>query len=143
MQVTYIDLSDNELTGVPTCLLELPNLAELDLSHNKVTNFPDIPKWPLTLKEINLSNNLLSFLPMNITAPVLNSLNLSKNQFSQVPLCICSFTTLTMLDLSNNPNIRALPLELDMLEWTKEIERAIEGHSELSSAVYPLFTRQA
>lgn len=58
---------------------------------------------------------------MNISAPVLNSLALSKNQFSQVPLCVCSFTTLTVLDLSENPNIKALPFELGMLSGLVEL----------------------
>ena len=58
---------------------------------------------------------------MNVTASALSSLNLSSNQFNSVPLCICTFTTLTSLDLSDNPNIRNLPCELSLLTKLKRL----------------------
>lgn len=48
-------------------------------------------------------------------------LNLSKNKLTSVPLCACTFTTLTSLDLSDNPNIRNLPYELGMLTELQQL----------------------
>ena len=52
---------------------------------------------------------------MNVSASALTSLNLRNNQFNSIPLCVCTFTTLISLDLSDNQNIRHLPCELSML----------------------------
>ena len=114
-QVCNIDLNDNELTQIPARLLQLPNLKTLNLSHNKLTHLPDVLLWSKALVELNLSDNCLSSLPINATASSLTCLNLSKNQFNAVPLCVCTFLTLTSLDLSDNPRIRSLPHEMSML----------------------------
>ena len=45
----------------------------------------------------------------------MRSLNLAKNRFRNVPVCICSFTTLQILDLSENPDIMVLPSEMGQL----------------------------
>ena len=113
--MSRVDASDNHLTNIPAGLLQLPNLKFLYLSNNKITCLPDAPQWSRTLRELELSNNCLSSLPMNVNASSLTYLNLSKNQFSSVPLCVCTFTTLTSLDLSDNLKIRNLPYELSML----------------------------
>ena len=110
-----INLSDNDLTNIPASLLQLPKLNDLYLSDNKLTHLPDIPLWSKGLYEVDLSNNCLSSLPMNVTASTLTHLNLSKNQFSSVPLCVCIFTALTFLDLSDNTGIKHLPYELSLL----------------------------
>ena len=52
---------------------------------------------------------------MNVSASSLTYLDLSKNQFSSVPLCVCTFTSLISLDLNDNPKIKNLPCELSML----------------------------
>ena len=124
-QVCNIDLNDNELTQIPTSLLQLPNLKTLDLSHNKLTRLPDVLLWSKALVELNLSDNCLSSLPISATASSLTCLNLSKNQFNTVPLCVCTFLTLTSLDLSDNPRIRSLPHEMSML--TKLEHLSIKG----------------
>ena len=112
IQVTFVDLGDNELTTVPVELFELPNLKVLNLSHNKVICIPYTQNISLT--NLDLSDNHLSSLSVNLSAPSLISLNISKNQFSHVPLCICTFTSLKSLDLSGN-NIKMLPYDMGML----------------------------
>ena len=110
-----LDLQHNELTTIPKCLLELPNLEKLNLRNNKLTEIPDVAEWSAQLTLLELSNNQLSSLPLNIVARAITSLNLSKNLFSVVPSCVCSFTTLLSLDLSDNPGILTLPIEMGQL----------------------------
>ena len=110
-----LDLQHNELSKIPPCLLELPNLSELDLSYNHLREIPDIPEWSACLTVLNLSHNQLNSLPINVVASTIHSLDLSFNQFSTVPLCICSFVTLSTLTLSDNPDILSLPAEMGRL----------------------------
>ena len=85
---------------------------------------PYTRKVSYSLVNLDLSDNHLSSLPMNLSAPALTSLNISKNQFSHVSLCICTFTSLTTLDLSGN-SIRMLPYEMGML--TKLVHLNLNG----------------
>ena len=73
-------------------------------------------KWSPSLTVFDLSNNQLSSLPSKVIAPAIRSLNISRNKFHTVPLCICSFTTLHSLDLSDNLNIVALPAQMGRLD---------------------------
>ena len=115
------NLSNNDLTTIPASLLQLPELKKLNLSHNKINHLPDVPQWSASLSAVDLSDNCLSWLSMNYGASALVSLNISKNCFNSVPLCICTFTMLTSLDLSNNPRIRSLPCELGALTKLEEL----------------------
>ena len=116
LQVVKISLQNNNLLSVPPCLLELPNLEELNLSSNKLQELPRLSEWSPSLTSLDLSYNQLSYInPKDISAPAMRSLNLAKNKFRNVPICICSFTTLQILDLSENPDIMILPPEMGQL----------------------------
>ena len=110
-----LDLQHNDLKQIPRCLLELPSLAELNLSHNQLTEIPDVPEWSSVLSVLDLSHNGLSTLPLNAVASSLRNVNISHNHIRNVPLCICGFTTLHTLDLSDNPDILTLPAEMGRL----------------------------
>ena len=110
-----LDIQHNDLKQIPHCLLELPNLTELDLSHNQLTEIPDVPEWSSVLSVLNLSHNRLSTLPLNSVASSLHNLNLSHNHIRNVPLCICGFSSLHTLDLSDNPHIHSLPAKMGRL----------------------------
>ena len=110
-----LDLQHNDLPQIPRCLLELPSLNELNLSHNKLSDIPDVPEWSSCLTVMDLSYNNLQSMPLTAVAPSIRALNISHNQFRTVPLCICSFTSLHTLDLSDNPDILSLPAEMGRL----------------------------
>ena len=112
---TKLDLQQNELSEIPHCLLELPSISELNLSHNEIVEIPDVPEWSETLLKLDFSFNLLRSLPDSAVAVNLKSLNISNNQFCTVPQCVCSFVSLTTLNLANNSKIRVLPSELGRL----------------------------
>ena len=110
-----LDLQHNELTEIPRCILELPSLTELILSHNHIVELPDIHEWSAGLTVLDLAFNELSNLPNTIVAPSIRTLNIGGNKFRFVPLCICSFTSLQYLDLSENVDILSLPVEMGRL----------------------------
>lgn len=110
-----LDLQHNELVSIPRCLLELPSLNELILSHNRITELPDIHEWAVGLTVLDLSFNDLSNLPHDVVAPSLRTLNIGSNKYRVVPPCVCSFTSLQYLDISNNPDILSLPVEMGRL----------------------------
>ena len=74
-----------------------------------------VEEWSPFLAHLDLSNNELKNLPLNAVAPAIRSLDLSCNLLHDVPDCICSFTTLQSLDLSDNPRIKSLPAEMGRL----------------------------
>ena len=113
---TVLSLQWNVLKEIPACLLQLPSIAELNLSHNCLEGIPDVPEWSFSLLILNLSYNKLWRLPKSATASSIEKLDISYNHFRSVPPCICSFTTLQMLNLSGNHKIHSLPAELGRLK---------------------------
>ena len=113
---TELDLQWNKIREIPQCLLELPNINELNLSHNDLIDIPDVLEWPASLSALDLSYNRLSDLPNSAVAPTLQNLNISNNQFRTVPQCVCSFVSLTTLNISKNSRIQYLPFELGRLK---------------------------
>ena len=67
------------------------------------------------MTSLNLLDNKLTSLPSPITALSMLSLNIGNNRLSAVPLCVCSFTTLQSLNLSDNPEITVLPAQMSQL----------------------------
>ena len=115
IQCTNLDLQRNKIHEIPQCLLELSSIYQLNLSHNDLVDIPEVSEWSACLSYLNLSYNYLSNLPNSAVAPTLKDLDISKNQFRGIPHCVCLFTGLTALNISHNPKIRNLPLELGWL----------------------------
>eukprot|EP00731_Ephydatia_muelleri_P005062 Em0002g1238a len=120
-QVRKLCLQDNELTSVPSYLLELQNLCELILAKNKLTNLPECQQWSSSLIALDLSQNRIVALPANIRAARIRNLNLASNELTSVPLCICNFLTLQSLDLSDNKDIQTLPVQMGRLKELMEL----------------------
>ena len=111
-----LDLQRNKIREIPPSVLELPSLSELNLSHNDLVNIPDVPEWSASLSVLDLSYNRLSNLPNSAVASALSNLNISNNRFRVVPHCVCSFISLTALNIADNSEIVALPSELGRLK---------------------------
>ena len=102
-QLRRLDLSHNLLETVSANLFALPNLEYLSLSHNRLKEVPETSNWSASLLHLDLSVNLLGTLPQGIQHSSIEMLNLSRNQFTLVPKCLCHIRTLTSLDLSYMP----------------------------------------
>ena len=114
-QLRRLDLSFNLLTTIQAAIFGMPNLEYLNLSHNQLKELPDTDNWSPQLLTIDLTKNSLQNLPAGIQHSAIEILNLSKNQFTTIPRCLCRIKSLTSLDLSHMP-ISSLPKEMENLD---------------------------
>ncbi|XP_072113501.1 uncharacterized protein [Mobula birostris] len=135
-KLTYLDLSNNELTVLQRTFNNFPRLDTLLLNNNRLQTLPSTLLHPLHLLDVlDLSNNELSSLPLqlfknhrkltdlrlghnklkNLTASLfshqvnLQYLTISGNLITSLsPHIFANLTKLLMLDLSNN-SLTCLP----------------------------------
>ena len=78
-----LDLSDNQLTGLPDALLQLDHLTDLNLSGNQLGTIPPEIGGLTSLVILDLSDNRLTGLPSELRQlRQLDSLDLSSNQLT-------------------------------------------------------------
>lgn len=75
-QLTFIDLSNNDITAIPT--LKLINLETLILDNNKV-RFLEGLKQLSNLKKLSLKNNRLERIPTALVSATVTEVNLEGN----------------------------------------------------------------
>ena len=120
---TKLDLHQNNMTYIPASVLELPLIRELNLSHNRISRLPNV-LWSASLVQLNLSYNELKTLPdcaTELCADSMKMLRLKRNQLKTVPKCICFLHNLDTLDISCNPEILVLPVDLGRLKELKQL----------------------
>lgn len=123
--VTYLDLSYNNIDSLPNLLNKLGNLVtlnlrrnnlvsltsqykelrrllELDLSENKIKKIPEVCFELSSLEKLNLNSNQLDSLESNKKNNKLKYLFLSNNFFSTIPHDIVNFESLIHLSLDSN-----------------------------------------
>ncbi|XP_052465277.1 carboxypeptidase N subunit 2 isoform X2 [Carassius gibelio] len=87
--ITYLDLSQNQLSGVPSDLFQnLISLKKLDLSENRITALPgSVFSGLFSLKAIHLQKNKLSSLEVNLLKNQhdIEQLYLSMNSLQSIP----------------------------------------------------------
>lgn len=100
-----LDLSYNQLVGVPEPVFDLRALRKLDLSHNEISELSALTdNWP-SLEYLNLSHNQLVSIPSGLTRLTkLRKLYLNDNQltFSGLPSGMAKLNDLEVLNASNN-----------------------------------------
>ena len=114
-QLRRLDLSFNLLTTIQAAVFGMPNLEYLNLSHNQLKELPDTDNWSPQLLTIDLTKNNLQSLPAGIQHSAIEILNLSENQFTTIPRCLCRIKSLTSLDLSHM-SISSFPKEMENLD---------------------------
>jgi len=114
--LTYLILSDNQLTRLPPEIGQLQALTSLDLSDNQLASLPPEIGQLQALTLLNLSDNHLASLPPEIgQLQALTSLTLSGNQLASLPPEIGQLQALTLLNLSGN-QLASLPPEIGQLQ---------------------------
>lgn len=128
LQVTKLNISNNEFTKFPESLSRLHNLVNLDISSNQLKGLPDNALYNLTALEVlNLSRNYfdswLNLNPNDVLLPAthLKILDLSYNKFQ------------TMGNLANQELLISPSLETLILDHC-EIN-SIHGRSPLSGLI--------
>uniref|UniRef100_A0A4W3GXG9 Toll-like receptor 1 n=1 Tax=Callorhinchus milii TaxID=7868 RepID=A0A4W3GXG9_CALMI len=78
--LSYLDINNNQLQSLPTCLKNLFNLTVLRIQNNNM-DYIDVKSLPLTLEQIDLSGNKIAKLPSDFGENMteLISLNISRN----------------------------------------------------------------
>ncbi|NWU20740.1 LRCH1 protein, partial [Dyaphorophyia castanea] len=114
------DLSKNRLTEVPTELCHFVSLETLNLYHNCIKVIPDAIVNLKMLTYLNLSRNQLSSLPACLCGLPLKVLIASNNKLGSLPEEIGQLKQLMELDVSCN-EITALPQQIGQLKSLKEL----------------------
>ena len=124
---TKLHLHKNSITVIPGSVLELPFIQDLNFSFNKLSSLPDV-SWSASLVRFNLSHNEISSLPdraTNLCSSSMRELWLGSNLLTQVPKCVCFLHELNVLDISYNPEILVLPVDLGRLSKLENL--VLEG----------------
>ena len=110
-QLTYLDLSNNQISGKFPQHLVFPNVTYFDLSNNRFKG--PIPLCFKNVAELYLESNLFSSpIPSNIgdLMPKLQNIDLSNNHlFGTIPLSIPKIKFLEILSLGKNQLSGELP----------------------------------
>lgn len=116
-----LQVAFNKLTFVPSTIFQMPLIENIDLSYNLISSLPEalIGKVSSSLHILMLSNNKLSRFPHYFSDSVISTLDLSRNQFKEVPESVCAMKSLECLNMSNNSEIRFIPYELGGLKHLK------------------------
>ncbi|NWU66585.1 LRCH1 protein, partial [Pterocles burchelli] len=114
------DLSKNRLTEVPTELCHFVSLETLNLYHNCIKIIPDAIVNLQMLTYLNLSRNQLSSLPACLCGLPLKVLIASNNKLGSLPEEIGQLKQLMELDVSCN-EITSLPQQIGQLKSLKEL----------------------
>ncbi|NXL60050.1 LRCH1 protein, partial [Chordeiles acutipennis] len=114
------DLSKNRLTEVPSELCHFVSLETLNLYHNCIKIIPDAIVNLQMLTYLNLSRNQLSSLPACLCGLPLKVLIASNNKLGCLPEEIGQLKQLMELDVSCN-EITALPQQIGQLKSLKEL----------------------
>ncbi|NXV17078.1 PIDD1 protein, partial [Cepphus grylle] len=101
--LTHLDLSFNNLSTLPSCILHLPSLRVLLVSHNSLVALPEDFGSLSKLTFFSAMKNQLKDLPQSIgELAVLQDLYLSENALEFLPEEVGNLHNCTELDLSGN-----------------------------------------
>ena len=101
--ITKLDLSDNELSLLPSTIGNLTSLEELFLWDNQLKELPSSIGNLTSLTRLESVGNQLRELPSTIgNLTSLTHLKVSFNQLSELPSTIGNLTSLTRLELNHN-----------------------------------------
>ncbi|XP_060797200.1 leucine-rich repeat-containing protein 39 [Neoarius graeffei] len=102
----HLDLSMNQFSTIPECVVNLPALEWLDMGGNKLERLPDDIHRMERLHTLWLQRNELEYLPDNISRMHnLDTLVLSKNKLRDIPPLMEGMTNLRFVNFRDNPLI--------------------------------------
>ncbi|KAI9336035.1 hypothetical protein BD770DRAFT_415851 [Pilaira anomala] len=123
VHLQWLNLSNNQLTGLPLDIVCCHHLRGLDLENNLIKNFPVVIFYLTRLEILLIQKNQIKMIPANYDFPAtVHTLNLAFNQFRQIPSTLISKPplALTHLHLSGN-KLRSLSSKFLMTGYTNLI----------------------
>ncbi|XP_050074016.1 protein windpipe [Anopheles maculipalpis] len=98
--IVRLDLSGLELTKVPGVLENVRNITELDLSRNRLAEVNHLGK---RIRKLDLSHNRITSAKLARIPPFVESLNLTYNDLTYLPVHLMKLKRLRSIELANNP----------------------------------------
>ena len=115
--LTKLNVSECRLFTFPPALLQLEKLTDLNISNNHITELP--PEWNNTcLKHLKIADNDLgqgSSFGVIAKLSSLETLNVSGNNLTNVPVSVRCLQFLRNLDISNNP-VKEFPASMEKIQ---------------------------
>lgn len=113
---------NNLLEKLPALFFELKNLKKIDFKRNKIIEIDYSIQNLINLEEINFNFNLLSFLPIEINyLQKLKGLFFNNNLLKEIPFEIGGLQQLQSINLGNN-QLSKLPLSITTLQNLKFLQ---------------------
>jgi len=131
-----VNLSSNNLTEIPSFILDLPRLKVLHIAENRITSLPDSIGRLTNLERLYVGKNALTTIPSQISQlSNLKVLSLANNQLQSVPADMANLTSLICLQLHQN-KINFLPPGIAELQSLEEL--SLRGNPLISRFVRDL-----
>ncbi|XP_006362501.1 plant intracellular Ras-group-related LRR protein 5-like isoform X1 [Solanum tuberosum] len=103
VNVTELNVADNQIMALPTTIGSLNALTKLDLHSNQIINLPDSFGELINLTDLDLHANRLKSLPASFRNLVnLIDLDLGSNRFAHLPDFVGNLTSLKRLNVETN-----------------------------------------
>ena len=112
--ITRLDVSNNDLTDIPSSVLQMQSLKQLNLSKNKLEQLPAPLMMPKSsLRRGNKNTSVENFGGGGVyNCPWLEEMQLQDNRLEFLPPSVfSSLKSLVTLDVSNN-KLQFLPVEM-------------------------------
>ena len=103
-----IDLSDNQITSIPSSIKDLTGLESLILYDNLITELPDSFVLLRQLRHLDLSSNKITGIGKEIEITQLQYLNLENNKITELKVDFKKLSSLRVLELGKN-NLTEIP----------------------------------
>uniref|UniRef100_A0A1A8S588 Leucine-rich repeat protein SHOC-2 n=1 Tax=Nothobranchius rachovii TaxID=451742 RepID=A0A1A8S588_9TELE len=105
LQLTHIDLRNNQLSDLPSEMKNLTKLRSIILSYNRLKSFPEVLYEVLSLETVLLGNNQVCVVDPGrlMKLACLTTLDLSNNDLLNIPPELGLCTSLRCLSLEGNP----------------------------------------
>ncbi|XP_038115536.1 protein windpipe [Culex quinquefasciatus] len=100
LPVQRLVLAGLELTKIPAQLENIRNVTELDLSNNHLSEVNHLGK---RIRRLDLSQNRITSGKLSKIPPFVESLNLTHNEITYLPLHLMKLKKLRSIELANNP----------------------------------------
>ncbi|VDM54821.1 unnamed protein product [Angiostrongylus costaricensis] len=114
-----VDLSDNRLVEIPTCICESRSLESVCLRGNALRSIPSNIVFLHSLTVLDLSNNKIVHLPLGLFELPLEIILLTGNRLESIPREIRQLsTTLAELDVSCN-FLKSVPADIALLKMLR------------------------